>query len=165
MVDAYKDKPTVALPGSDGTISGTAINDWLDDEGNPKFGDPDEHPFAEACDEVDGRLEGGFRRRVIERLPRVGADPENQVIDCASKLAGLSPQAAATRSRGDRERFRPSLPVMQRRRVYRDRITRAASVSWPPGTLRAACRACPVGSADWHLVGPSIRGHAEDTPE
>jgi len=47
MAEAYKDKPTVKLPGTHGTISGTSINEWLDDEGNPKFGDPDEHPFAE----------------------------------------------------------------------------------------------------------------------
>ena len=55
MVEAYEDKPTVALPGTHGTISGTAINEWLDDEGNPKFGDPEEHPFAEEPDESDGR--------------------------------------------------------------------------------------------------------------
>lgn len=47
MVEAYEDKPTVTLPGTHGTISGTAINEWLDDEGKPKFGDPDEHPFAD----------------------------------------------------------------------------------------------------------------------
>jgi len=28
------DRKTVVLPGSDGTISGTAVNDWLDDDGN-----------------------------------------------------------------------------------------------------------------------------------
>lgn len=28
------DRPTVVLPGSNGTVSGTAINDWLDDDGN-----------------------------------------------------------------------------------------------------------------------------------
>ena len=50
MVEAYEDKPTVTLPGSHGTISGTAINEWLDDEGEPKFGDPDEHPFADDGD-------------------------------------------------------------------------------------------------------------------
>lgn len=37
-VERYKeDRPTVVLPGSDGTVSGTAINDWLDDDGNPKY--------------------------------------------------------------------------------------------------------------------------------
>jgi hypothetical protein len=39
MLTAYEDRPTVVLPGSGGMITGTAINDWLDDDGNPKFGD------------------------------------------------------------------------------------------------------------------------------
>jgi hypothetical protein len=39
MMRAYDgDRPTVVLPGSHGTVSGTAINDWLDEDGNPKFG-------------------------------------------------------------------------------------------------------------------------------
>ncbi|MGH3675182.1 MAG: hypothetical protein ACRDU5_05490 [Mycobacterium sp.] len=32
-------RPTVKLPGSEGTVAGTAVADWLDDEGNPKYGD------------------------------------------------------------------------------------------------------------------------------
>ena len=39
MQDTYDDeRPTVALPGTDNTITGVAINEWLDDDGNPKFG-------------------------------------------------------------------------------------------------------------------------------
>ena len=39
MQNAYDDdRPTVALPGTDNTITGVAINEWLDDDGNPKFG-------------------------------------------------------------------------------------------------------------------------------
>jgi hypothetical protein len=39
MRKAYNDDvKTAVLPGSGGTVSGTAVNDWLDDEGNPKFG-------------------------------------------------------------------------------------------------------------------------------
>ena len=39
MQHAYDDdRPTAVLPGTDGTITGVAINDWLDDDGNPKFG-------------------------------------------------------------------------------------------------------------------------------
>jgi hypothetical protein len=39
MLDSYDDdRPTVALPGTDNTITGVAINEWLDDDGNPKFG-------------------------------------------------------------------------------------------------------------------------------
>lgn len=34
-----EDRPTVTMPGSDGTVSGTAVADWLDDDGNPKHGD------------------------------------------------------------------------------------------------------------------------------
>jgi hypothetical protein len=39
MMSAYEDRPTVVLPGSGGMITGTAVNDWLDEDGNPKFGD------------------------------------------------------------------------------------------------------------------------------
>jgi hypothetical protein len=32
------DRPTAVLPGTGGTITGVAVNEWLDDDGNPKFG-------------------------------------------------------------------------------------------------------------------------------
>jgi hypothetical protein len=39
MQQAYDDeRPTAALPGTDNTITGVAINEWLDEDGNPKFG-------------------------------------------------------------------------------------------------------------------------------
>ncbi|MCW2651231.1 MAG: hypothetical protein QOE41_1399 [Mycobacterium sp.] len=39
MTKAYDDElKTAVLPGSDGTVTGTAVNEWLDDDGNPKFG-------------------------------------------------------------------------------------------------------------------------------
>jgi hypothetical protein len=39
MQQAYDDdRPTAVLPGTDNTITGVAINEWLDDDGNPKFG-------------------------------------------------------------------------------------------------------------------------------
>jgi len=39
MQAAYDDdRQTAVLPGTDGTITGVAINEWLDDDGNPKFG-------------------------------------------------------------------------------------------------------------------------------
>jgi len=37
MMTAYEDRPTLVLPGSGKTIAGTAVNDWLDEDGNPKF--------------------------------------------------------------------------------------------------------------------------------
>jgi hypothetical protein len=42
MMTAYEDRPTLVLPGSGGIVSGTAVNDWLDEDGNPKYeGDGD----------------------------------------------------------------------------------------------------------------------------
>ena len=35
MAKEYQDdRPTVTLPGSDGTVSGTAVADWTDGDGN-----------------------------------------------------------------------------------------------------------------------------------
>jgi hypothetical protein len=36
MMTAYEDRPTLVLPGTGGAVSGTAVNDWLDEDGNPK---------------------------------------------------------------------------------------------------------------------------------
>lgn len=37
MAKAYEeDRPTSTLPGSDGTISGTAVTEWVDDEDKGK---------------------------------------------------------------------------------------------------------------------------------
>lgn len=42
VMKSYDDsRPTVTLPGSDGTVSGTAINDWLDGDGKPRYGEAD----------------------------------------------------------------------------------------------------------------------------
>jgi hypothetical protein len=39
MTRAYDDeRETAVLPGTDNTITGVAVNEWLDDDGNPKFG-------------------------------------------------------------------------------------------------------------------------------
>jgi hypothetical protein len=44
MRAAYEDdRETAVLPGTDGTITGVAINEWLDDDGNPKFGQDEQH--------------------------------------------------------------------------------------------------------------------------
>lgn len=43
MMEAYDDRPTAVLPGSHNTVTGTAVNEWLDDDGNPKYG-KDEQP-------------------------------------------------------------------------------------------------------------------------
>ena len=38
MMKAYEDRPTAVLPGYDNTVTGTAVNEWLDDDGQPIYG-------------------------------------------------------------------------------------------------------------------------------
>jgi hypothetical protein len=38
IAETYEERETAVLPGTNRTITGTAVNEWLDDEGNPKFG-------------------------------------------------------------------------------------------------------------------------------
>ncbi len=35
--DYVEERPTITMPGTDGAVSGTAVNEWVDDDGNPKF--------------------------------------------------------------------------------------------------------------------------------
>lgn len=40
MHKSYEEtRPTVKMPGTGGAVAGTAVNDWVDAEGNPKYGD------------------------------------------------------------------------------------------------------------------------------
>jgi hypothetical protein len=48
MRAAYDDdRETAVLPGSGGTITGVAINEWLDEDGNPKFGKDEQQEKGE----------------------------------------------------------------------------------------------------------------------
>ena len=51
MMTAYEDRPTLVLPGTGGTVSGTAVNDWLDEDGNPKGAGDDQGEDAKAAKE------------------------------------------------------------------------------------------------------------------
>ncbi|MBI2698322.1 hypothetical protein A9W98_29200 [Mycobacterium gordonae] len=51
MMTAYEDKPTLVMPGSGKTITGTAVNEWLDDDGNPRYADDEDSPAAKAKSE------------------------------------------------------------------------------------------------------------------
>ncbi len=35
--DYKEERPTVVMPGTGGAVSGTAVNDWIDEDGEPKF--------------------------------------------------------------------------------------------------------------------------------
>nr|WP_221046521.1 hypothetical protein [Mycobacterium senriense] len=57
MMEAYKEKPTIVLPGTGGSVSGTAVNEWLDEDGNPKHEEP-EGSDAQDSDAQDSDAQG-----------------------------------------------------------------------------------------------------------
>jgi hypothetical protein len=63
MMKAYKDQPTLVLPGSGGMVSGTAVNEWLDEEGNPQWHEVD-----------DARAEGGSDQKADAEGKDAGKD-------------------------------------------------------------------------------------------
>jgi hypothetical protein len=36
-----EERPTIVMPGTGGTVAGTAVNEWVDENGEPKFGKDD----------------------------------------------------------------------------------------------------------------------------
>ena len=36
-----EERPTIVMPGTGGTVAGTAVNEWVDENGDPKFGKQD----------------------------------------------------------------------------------------------------------------------------
>jgi hypothetical protein len=42
MMEAYQERPTLILPGTGGAVSGTAVGNWLDEDGNPKYANDNE---------------------------------------------------------------------------------------------------------------------------
>ncbi|BBZ40209.1 hypothetical protein MCNS_32720 [Mycobacterium conspicuum] len=56
MMEAYEDRPTLILPGTGGAVSGTAVGNWLDDDGNPKSATDEDAPAAKAnADRIDDK--------------------------------------------------------------------------------------------------------------
>jgi hypothetical protein len=61
MMEAYKEKPTIVLPGTGGSVSGTAVNEWLDEDGNPKNETPDGAGSDDKAETDEGRDEDESR--------------------------------------------------------------------------------------------------------
>jgi hypothetical protein len=63
MMKAYEqNQSTLVMPGSGKTIAGTAVNDWLDDDGNPKFAkDGDSQPAGADADGASAEKAAGAR--------------------------------------------------------------------------------------------------------
>jgi hypothetical protein len=81
MMGAYEDKATIVLPGTGGSVSGTAVNDWLDEDGSPKHEVP-EGADAQAKDD-DGREEKDLKEQIdkdkaLNETLREAATAENK---------------------------------------------------------------------------------------
>jgi hypothetical protein len=51
LMDSYDDdRPTVTMPGTGGAVSGTAVNEWLDDDGKPKYGEVEKDADQKGAD-------------------------------------------------------------------------------------------------------------------
>jgi hypothetical protein len=83
MMEAYKEKPTIVLPGTGGSVSGTAVNDWLDEDGNPRHEVPENAGSGDQAQADEGRDEQALKEQIEkdkalnERL-REAATAENK---------------------------------------------------------------------------------------
>jgi hypothetical protein len=66
MMTAYEDRPTLVLPGAGGMVTGTAVNDWLDEEGNPKY-DVADDAGSEAKEAADKAKNDKDKQEQIEK--------------------------------------------------------------------------------------------------
>lgn len=64
MMEAYVEKPTIVLPGTGGSVSGTAVNDWLDEDGNPKHEEPEGDGSDDQGKGDDGRDEQALKDQI-----------------------------------------------------------------------------------------------------
>lgn len=86
MMEAYKDKATIVLPGTGGSVSGTAVNEWLDEDGNPR------HEVPEGADSQ--ALETGDDTRDEEAL--------NEQIEKDKALNEVLKEAATAENKGEK---------------------------------------------------------------
>lgn len=80
MMEAYEDKPTIVLPGTGGSVSGTAVNEWLDEDGNPKYEVPDGMGSDRADDARDDQAikDQVEKDKALNEMLREAATAENK---------------------------------------------------------------------------------------
>jgi hypothetical protein len=74
MMVAYEDRPTLVLPGSGGAVSGTAVNDWLDDDGNPKTTDGPANKDGDRSDDKDWQEQFEKDKALNEELKKIAGE-------------------------------------------------------------------------------------------
>ena len=78
-----KERPTLVLPGTGGAVSGTAVGEWLDDDGNPKYGNDEDSPAAKSEAEGDNEDAGETDERDIEEQIKKDKEFNAAVIKAA----------------------------------------------------------------------------------
>lgn len=54
MHKSYEDdRPAIKMPGTGGAVAGTAVHEWLDDDGNPKYSDQGGEPGEQSGESSD----------------------------------------------------------------------------------------------------------------
>jgi hypothetical protein len=128
MVEAYKDKPTAVMPGTHRTITGTAVNEWLDDEGNPKYGDPTSIPMPKTRTRARATAQTRVPAKNRRSPPTKSADRADRPCSSSACRAGPHmPQADA-----------PVGVVMAKRYSAGSNLGRPIWAPWP-GALTGRC--------------------------
>jgi hypothetical protein len=84
MAKSYvEERPTTVLPGSGATVTGTAVNDWIDDEGNPVHGEVDENRKEEA--ERDAEINERAQKPADDSDDDSKKEPKDQSEDDSKK--------------------------------------------------------------------------------
>jgi hypothetical protein len=83
MMEAYEEKPTIVLPGTGGSVSGTAVNEWLDEDGNPKNEKPEGADADDKSESGEGRDEKAIQEQIekdkaLNEKLREAAEAENK---------------------------------------------------------------------------------------
>lgn len=101
MMEAYKEKPTIVLPGTGGSVSGTAVNDWLDEDGNPRHEEPENAGSDAGSDEGSKDQDEGSED---QSKPEEGRSEEEmkEQIEKDKALNEKLKEAAAAENKGEK---------------------------------------------------------------
>jgi hypothetical protein len=77
MMTAYEYRPTLVLPGTGGAVSGTAVGEWLDADGNSKYGEASgEDQGEEQAAKEQTAKDKEFNAAVLKAAKARGSDGE-----------------------------------------------------------------------------------------
>ena len=96
MMQAYVDRPTLVLPGTGGTVSGTAVGDWLDEDGNPKALGDEDAPAAKAKSALGDDCTADDKQAIEEQIEKDKAFNEGALQ--AAKAGGADDEEAKAKA-------------------------------------------------------------------